>query len=133
MSNRFLEVVSVYAPLKIIFNSYINTVKNRSGTKPKTFGINFENTSLQSVRDIANSYRNHPSIIKIKQVVNGSDVSESDRFSINFSHEASSYIYLYLTNRRQCVGINNTYSQLETIISGFPQESVLGRFCSTYQ
>ena len=41
----------------------------------------------------------------------------------DFGHEALSYIYLDLTNRRQCVGINRTYSQLETIISGFPQGS----------
>ena len=44
----------------------------------------------------------------------------------NFSHEALSYIYSYLTNRRQCVRINNTHSQLETIISGVPQGSILG-------
>ena len=28
---------------------------------------------------MVNSYRNHPSVIKIKQVVNGSDISESER------------------------------------------------------
>ena len=28
----------------------------------------------------------------------------------NFSDEILSYIYLYLTNRRQCVRINNTHS-----------------------
>ena len=44
----------------------------------------------------------------------------------NFSDEALSYIYSYLTNRRQCVRINNTHSQLETIISGVPQGSILG-------
>ena len=44
----------------------------------------------------------------------------------NFSDEALSYIYSYLTNRRQCVRINNTNSQLETIISGVPQGSILG-------
>ena len=44
----------------------------------------------------------------------------------NFSDEALSYIYSYLTNRRQCVHINNTHSQLETIISGVPQGSILG-------
>ena len=36
-----------------------------------------------------------------------------------------SYIYSYLTNRRQRVLINNTHSQLETIISGVPQGSIL--------
>ena len=44
----------------------------------------------------------------------------------NFSDEALSYTYSYLTNRRQCVRINNTHSQLETIISGAPQGSILG-------
>ena len=43
----------------------------------------------------------------------------------NFSDEALSYIYSYLTNPRQCVRINNTHSQLETIISGVPQGSIL--------
>ena len=54
--------------------------KNSSYTKPKTFGINFEKTSVQSVKDIVNSYKNHPSIIKIKQLVDGSDVSDSETF-----------------------------------------------------
>ena len=44
----------------------------------------------------------------------------------NFSDEALPYIYSYLTNRKQCVCINNTHSQLETIISGVPQGSILG-------
>ena len=44
----------------------------------------------------------------------------------NFSDEALFYIYSCLTNRRQCVRINNTHSQLETIISGVPQGSILG-------
>ena len=37
--------------------------------------------------DIVISYRNHPSIIKIKQVVNGSDVSDSERFSFRTVNE----------------------------------------------
>ena len=44
----------------------------------------------------------------------------------NFSDEALSYIYSYLSNRRQCVRINNTHRQLETIISAVPQGSILG-------
>ena len=44
----------------------------------------------------------------------------------NFSDEALSYIYSYLTNRRQCTRVNNTHSQLETIILGAPQGSILG-------
>ena len=64
------------------FNSYYITIAEKnSGSKPKTFGINFENASVQPVRDIVNSYRNNPSIIKIKQVVIGSYVSDSERFS----------------------------------------------------
>ena len=51
----------------------------------------------------------------------------------NFSDEVLSYIYSYLTNRRQCFRINNTQSQLETIISGVLQGSILGRFFSTCQ
>ena len=70
-----------------LFNSYyINIVEKSSNTK--TFGTNFENTSAQSVRDIVNSYKNHPSIIKIKQVVNGSDVSDSERFSLKMVNES---------------------------------------------
>ena len=49
----------------------------------KTFDINFESTSVQLVRDIVNSFRNHKSLVKIKQVVNGFDVSYSERFSFN--------------------------------------------------
>ena len=44
----------------------------------------------------------------------------------NFSDETLSYIYSYLINRMQCVRKNNTHSQLETIISGVPQGSILG-------
>ena len=70
-----------------LFNSYyINIVEKSSGTK--TFETNFENTRVQSVRDIVNSYKNHPSIIKIKQVVNGSDVSDSERFSFKMVNES---------------------------------------------
>ena len=68
-------------------NYYINIVKKSSGTNPKTFGINFEYTSVQSVRHIVNSYRNYPSIIKTKQVVNGSNVSDSERFSFKTVNE----------------------------------------------
>ena len=68
---------------KIMLNSYTNIIEKSSGSNPKTFGINFENTAVQSFKDMVNSYRNHPSVIKIKQVVNGSDISESERFSIN--------------------------------------------------
>ena len=73
-----MSVISAW--IKAFNSYYINIVEKSSGTKPKSFGTNFENTSVQSVRDIANSYKNHPSIINIKQVVNGSDVSHSEIF-----------------------------------------------------
>ena len=65
------KIISDEKQLTKLSNSYyINIVEKSSDTK--TFGTNFENTSVQSVRDIVNSYKNHPSIIKIKQVVNAS-------------------------------------------------------------
>ena len=51
------------------------------------FGKTSESTSVQSVKDIGNSYKNHPSIIKIKQVANGSDNSDSERFSLKTVNE----------------------------------------------
>ena len=39
-----------------LFNShYINIVEKNSVTKLKTFDINFENTSIQSIRNVVNS------------------------------------------------------------------------------
>ena len=66
---------------KLLNSYYINIVEKSVGTKPKTFSINFENTNIQSVRDIVNSYKSNESIKKIKQVVNGFDVSDNKRFS----------------------------------------------------
>ena len=59
-----------------------------SGAKPKTFAANLENTSVQSVRGILNSCKNHPTIIKIKKVVNGSDTSDSERFPFKTFNES---------------------------------------------
>ena len=73
---------------KLFDSYYINIAERSSGTKPKTFGTNFENTSVDSVRDIVSSYKNHPSIIKTKQVVNGSHVSNSERFSFKTVKES---------------------------------------------
>ena len=36
------------------------------------------------------------------------------------------YLHSYLSNRKQCVGINNVTSDFETIISGVPQGSIVG-------
>ena len=42
------------------------------------------------------------------------------------SEEALMYILSYLSNRKQCVRINDTYSEFENIITGVPQGSVFG-------
>ena len=71
------KIISDEKKLTRLFNSYyINIVEKSSDTKT----LNFKNTSVHSVRDIVNSYKTHPSIIKTKQVVNGSNVSDSERF-----------------------------------------------------
>ena len=43
-----------------------------------------------------------------------------------FSDTALRYVYSYLINRKQCVRINNTYSNYQKIISGVPQGSISG-------
>ena len=43
-----------------------------------------------------------------------------------FSDTALRYIYSYLSNRKQSVRINNTFSNYQKIISGVPQGSILG-------
>ena len=42
------------------------------------------------------------------------------------SDEALMCILSYLSNRKQCVRINDTYSEFENIITGVPQGSILG-------
>ena len=42
------------------------------------------------------------------------------------SEEALIYILFYLSNRKQCVRINDTYGEFEIIITGVPQGSILG-------
>ena len=42
------------------------------------------------------------------------------------SEDALMYILSYLSNRKQCVRINDTYSEFENIIMGVPQGSILG-------
>ena len=72
-----------------LFNSYyINIVEKSSGTERKTFGTDVESTSIHSGRDIVNSYKNHPSIIKTEQVSNGFDVSDGERFSFKTVNES---------------------------------------------
>ena len=36
------------------------------------------------------------------------------------------YIYSYLSNRKQCVCINNGHSSFQNVISGIPQGSIVG-------
>ena len=43
-----------------------------------------------------------------------------------FSNTALRYVYSYLNNRKQCVLINNTYSNYQNIISVVPQGSIFG-------
>ena len=60
------KIISDEKQLTKLFNIYyINIVEKSSDTK--IFDINFKNTSVQSVRDIANSYKNHPSIKKLNK------------------------------------------------------------------
>ena len=42
------------------------------------------------------------------------------------------YVYSYFGNRKQCVCINNERSSLQTVISGVPQGSMVGRTFLTY-
>ena len=44
----------------------------------------------------------------------------------DFDHYTVRYVYSYLKNRKQCVKINDTYSDLLNIISGVPQGSIVG-------
>ena len=41
------------------------------------------------------------------------------------------YLYSYLSNRKQCVRINNVHSSFQNVISGVPQESIVGLHCLT--
>ena len=43
----------------------------------------------------------------------------------DFDHYTVRYVYSYLKNRKQCVKINDTYSDLLDIISGVPQGSIV--------
>ena len=103
-----------------LFNSYyINIVEKSSGTKPKNFGTNFENTRVHSVRDIANSYKNHPSIINIKQVVNESDVSDSERFSFKTINESEIKDLLKNLDIKKATGIDTTPPKLVKLSADF--------------
>ena len=36
------------------------------------------------------------------------------------------YIYSYLSNRKQCVRINNVHSSFQNVVSGLPEGSIVG-------
>ena len=75
------KIIADEKQLAKLFNSYyINTFQKSSGTEPRDFDVNFERTNTQSIKDIVNSFKNYPSIIKIKQTVNGYDVPNSKIF-----------------------------------------------------
>ena len=101
-----------------LFNSYyINIVEKSSDTK--IFGTNFENTSVQSVRDIVNSYKNHPSIIKIKQVVNRSNASDSERFSFKTVNESEIKDLLKNLGIKKASGIDTIPPKLVKLSADF--------------
>ena len=53
------------------------------------------------------------------------DLLIAKRARYGLSEETLMYILSYLSNRKQCVSINNTYSEFENIITGVPQDSIL--------
>ena len=112
------KIISDEKQLTKLFNSYyINIFEKSSGTK--TFETNFENTSVQSVRDIVNSYKNHPSIIAIKQVVNGSDVSDSERFSFKTVNESEIKDLLKNLDIKKASGIDTIPPKLVKLSADF--------------
>ena len=54
------------------------------------------------------------------------DLLIAKRAAYGLSEEALMYILSFLSNRKQCVRINDTYSEFENIITGVPQGSILG-------
>ena len=51
-------------------------------------------------------------------------IAKLDVYGIN--ENILAYLHSYLSNRKQCLGINNVTSDFETIISGVPQGSIVG-------
>ena len=109
------KIISDEKQLTKLFNSYYkNIVEKSSGTK--TFETYFENTSVRSVRDIVNSYKNHPSIIK---VVNGSDVSDSERFSFKTVNKSEIKDLLKNLDIKKASGIDTIPPELVKLSADF--------------
>ena len=51
-------------------------------------------------------------------------IAKLEAYGIN--ENLLAYLHSYLSNRKQCVRINNVTSDFETIISGVPQGSIVG-------
>ena len=51
-------------------------------------------------------------------------IAKLEAYGIN--ENLLAYLHLYLSNRKQCVSINNVTNDFETIISGVPQGSIVG-------
>ena len=51
-------------------------------------------------------------------------IAKIEAYGIN--ENVLAYLHSYLSNRKQCVGINNVTSDFETIVSGVPQGSIVG-------
>ena len=123
------KMISDEKQLTKLFNSYyINIVEKSSDTK--TFGINSKNTSVQSVRDIVNSYKNHPSIIKIKQVVNGSNVSDSERFSFKTIDESEIKDLLKNLDIKKASGIDTIPPKLVKLFDSITHKSHQHEYCT---
>ena len=65
---------------KLFISYYINIAEKGMVLNQKPF-TSILKTPVYRQLDILNSYKNHTSTVKIKQVVNRSDVSDSKRFS----------------------------------------------------
>ena len=114
------KIVSDEKQLIKLFNSYyINIIEKSSGTKSKTFDTNLENISVQSISDIVNSNKNHRSIIKTKQMLNGFDVSDSERFSFKTVNESEIKDHLKNLDMKRASSIDTISPKLVKLLADF--------------
>lgn len=85
----------------------------------KDFGKNSENTNIQFVRDIVNPYKSHLSMIKIEQVVNGSNVSDNERFSFKVINETETKDILKNLDIKKASGIDAIPPKLVNLSANF--------------